>query len=71
MNLAKISCNGQITIPSEVRRALQVKEGDKIVFIYKSNGEIIIKNLSTMAIGDAFGGGGGHAYPVKALAQAL
>jgi len=71
MNLAKISCNGQITIPSEVRRALQVKTGDKIVFLYKNNGEITVKNLNAMAIDDEFSIAGGQAYPVTALAQAL
>jgi len=64
MNLAKISCNGQITVPLEVRRALQVKTGDKIVFLYKSNGEITIKNLSAVAIGET------TPFAVKALAQA-
>ena len=31
MNLAKISANGQITIPVEIRRHLGLKTGDKIV----------------------------------------
>lgn len=29
---AKITSKGQITVPREVRRALGVKEGDKLVF---------------------------------------
>jgi len=45
MNLAKISCNGQITVPSEIRRALKVQTGDKIVFLWKDNGEITIQSL--------------------------
>ncbi|MCL2363648.1 MAG: AbrB/MazE/SpoVT family DNA-binding domain-containing protein [Defluviitaleaceae bacterium] len=50
MNLAKISCNGQITIPIEIRRELKVKSGDKIAFFRKENGEIILVNLNISAI---------------------
>ncbi len=32
MNLAKISANGQITVPVEIRRLLGLKSGDKILF---------------------------------------
>lgn len=50
MNLAKISANGQITVPVEIRRILGLKSGDKILFIQKPNGEIIINNASAQAI---------------------
>ena len=53
MNLAKISSNGQITVPVEIRRKLKVKEGDKIIFLEKPNGEIIIQNSSVFAIEQA------------------
>jgi len=43
MNLAKISKNGQITIPSEVRKTLNLEAGDKIIFIRDPNGEMKIK----------------------------
>ena len=33
MNLAKLSANGQITVPIEVREILKLKTGDKILFI--------------------------------------
>jgi toxin-antitoxin system, antitoxin component, abrB famil len=33
MNLAKISANGQITIPIEIRKHLGLKSGDKILFL--------------------------------------
>jgi len=46
MNLAKISSNGQVTIPAEVRRALNAKAGDKLVFIRNKNGEVIVQNLN-------------------------
>ena len=50
MNLAKISANGQITVPIEVRRQLGLKSGDKILFIQKQNGEIVVSNASAAAI---------------------
>ena len=59
MNLAKISENGQITVPVEIRRMLGLKSGDKILFLRKPNGEIVISNASVQAIykaQDAFQG---------------
>ena len=53
MNLARVSQNGQITIPMEVRRALKIKTGDKMVFFRKDNGEIVVNNSAHMAIGEA------------------
>ena len=50
MNLAKISANGQITVPAEIRRLLGLKSGDKILFFQKPNGEIVINNASAQAI---------------------
>ena len=50
MNLAKISANGQITVPVEIRRLLGLKSGDKILFFQKKDGEVVISNASTQAI---------------------
>lgn len=50
MNLAKISANGQITVPVEIRRQLGLKSGDKILFLQKQNGEVVISNASAVAI---------------------
>jgi AbrB family looped-hinge helix DNA binding protein len=50
MNLAKISANGQITVPAEIRRLLGLKSGDKILFFQNSSGEIVINNASAQAI---------------------
>lgn len=50
MNLAKISANGQITVPIEIRRQLGLKSGDKILFFQKQNGEIVVSNASAAAI---------------------
>ena len=53
MNLAKVSANGQITVPVEVRRALKLKEGDKVLFMQKENGEFVVNNTSLVAIQEA------------------
>ena len=50
MNLAKISANGQITVPIEIRRLLGLKPGDKILFFQKQEGEIVVNNASSKAI---------------------
>ena len=49
MNLVKLSANGQITVPIEVREILKLKTGDKILFVQNENGEIVIHNASTQA----------------------
>jgi AbrB family looped-hinge helix DNA binding protein len=50
MNLAKVSSNGQITVPIEVRRLLGIREGDKILFMQKENGDVVIGNASANAL---------------------
>lgn len=50
MNLAKISANGQITVPSEIRQMLVLKSGGKILFIQKPTGEVVINNASAEAL---------------------
>ena len=53
MNLARVSANGQVTVPVEIRRKLDLKEGDKILFFERNNGEVIINNASATAINNA------------------
>jgi antitoxin PrlF len=53
MNLAKVSSNGQITVPVEIRRKLNIKHGDKIIFLEKPSGEIVLQNSSIFAIRQA------------------
>ena len=50
MNLAKISSNGQITVPVEIRRLLGLKSGDKILFFQNKDGDVVINNASAKAI---------------------
>jgi len=53
MNLARVSANGQVTVPVEIRRKLDLKKGDKILFFERNNGEVIINNASATAINNA------------------
>lgn len=50
MNLARVSKNGQITVPIEIRRQLGLKTGDKILFFQNGNGEIVMSNASASAL---------------------
>lgn len=59
MNLAKLSANGQITVPVEIRRLLGLKSGDKILFFQNKGGEVVVANASAQALSkvqDAFSG---------------
>jgi len=53
MNLARVSANGQITVPVEIRRLLKLKEGDKVLFMQKGNGEVVVNNSSLLALQEA------------------
>lgn len=48
MNLARVSQNGQITVPIEIRRQLGLKTGDKILFFQNGNCEIVLSNASAL-----------------------
>ena len=46
MNLAKVSARGQITVPLEIRRMLNLKSGDRMLFLQTHGGEIVVRNAS-------------------------
>jgi len=50
MNLAKLSANGQITVPAEVRRSLHLVPGDKVLFVEKPNGEVVVTKAGLAAL---------------------
>jgi AbrB family looped-hinge helix DNA binding protein len=52
MELAKITSKGQITIPVAIRKALGVKDGDKVLFIQEGD-KVIIMNASLNALLEA------------------
>jgi len=46
MNLAKLSIRGQVVVPVEIKKKLNLKAGDKILFLERGDGEIVISNAS-------------------------
>lgn len=58
MELAKITTKGQITIPIHIRKKLNLKDGDKVIFI-EENGRVVMENSTKVAlreVQDAFDG---------------
>lgn len=49
MELAKISSKGQITIPIAIRKKLNLKEGDKVLFLEENN-KVFVTNASYEAL---------------------
>lgn len=56
MNLAKLSANGQITVPAEVRRRLRLVPGDKVLFVEKPNGEVVVAKAALAGAQESFAG---------------
>jgi len=50
MNLVRLSANGQITVPAEIRKLLGLKSGDKILLYQNKSGEIVLDNASANAL---------------------
>ena len=58
MELAKVTTKGQVTIPIMIRKRLGIKDGDKLLFIDRPDG-VVMMNPTMMAfekIGRAFEG---------------
>ena len=49
MELAKLTSKGQLTVPVAIRKKLNLKEGDKVVFLSDDDG-IRIVNASVLAL---------------------
>ena len=49
MEVARITTKGQITIPIEIRKKLNLKEGDKILFLEEENGRVYFENMALLA----------------------
>jgi AbrB family looped-hinge helix DNA binding protein len=50
MNIVKLSSNGQITVPAEIRKLLGLKSGDKILLSKNRFGEVVLSNASATAL---------------------
>lgn len=49
MSLSTLTSKGQITIPKNVRDALQLHAGDKVEFVENDRHEIVLKPVTKMA----------------------
>jgi AbrB family looped-hinge helix DNA binding protein len=49
MELAKVTSQGQITIPADIRKYLSIRGGDKVVLI-KENGRVVMANSTMLAL---------------------
>ena len=49
MELAKVMSKGQVTIPINIRRKLNLREGDKVIFM-EQDGNIIVVNSAMVAL---------------------
>ncbi len=52
MELAKITTKGQITIPVSIRKMLNLKDGDKVVFMPQGN-TVVMENSTRLALREA------------------
>lgn len=52
IELSKVSAKGQVTIPLELRKKLQLTEGSKVAFITDDNGMTYLANSSLLALKD-------------------
>jgi antitoxin PrlF len=55
MALARVSAKGQVTIPAEVREALEIGEGDDLLFEVVEAGEARIRVLKRRRLTDLYG----------------
>jgi len=50
MEVAKVTSKGQITIPISIRRKLDINEGDKVLFIYKPDGVMMVNPVTFQGV---------------------
>jgi antitoxin PrlF len=55
MTLARVTTKGQVTIPAEVRKALDIDEGDDVVFEVVEAREASIRVLKRRRLADLYG----------------
>lgn len=66
MALARVTAKGQVTIPVEVRKSLDIKEGDDLLFEVSERGEARIRVVKRRRLMDLYGAlPATRAYPGK------
>lgn len=49
MELAKLTSKGQITIPRDIRKKMNLRTGDKIIF-FEENGKYFLQNSNSIVL---------------------
>ena len=71
MPLARVTTKGQVTIPVAVRKALDIEEGDDVLFELAEGGEGRIKVVKRARLTDLYGAlPATRPYPGKAAVRA-
>jgi AbrB family looped-hinge helix DNA binding protein len=71
MALARVTTKGQITIPIEVRKSLDIKEGDDVLFEVAETGEARIRVVKRRNLLNLYGAlTATRSYPGKAAIRA-
>lgn len=50
LQLAKISSKGQVTVPAEVRKTLQLKTGDTLAWEVQEDGKISVRRIEPIDV---------------------
>ena len=50
IEIAKVSSQGQVTIPVEIRKALRLEAGSKVAFVTNDRGEFVLANAAVAAL---------------------
>ncbi len=50
LQLAKISSKGQVTVPAEVRKTLQLKTGDTLAWEIQEDGKISVRRIEPIDV---------------------
>lgn len=50
MDVAKVTAKGQVTIPVDVREAVGIREGDKVVFVRMDDGSVSLRSSNVEAL---------------------
>ena len=55
MALARVTTKGQVTIPAAIRKALDIEEGDQLLFELGENGEARVRVVKHRSLMDLYG----------------
>lgn len=70
MPLAKVTSKGQITIPVEIRKAMDIQQGDTLSFDVSQGNRAVVKVIKGRKLSDLYGAlAGPGSWPGKGRAR--